>query len=127
VYGPLDRGNVAKLIKVIHSKLFCYFGGGKCLRSMISLKNAAEAGIRAAFEPKAANEVFCVTDGRDYTTNELVDSICHALGTSWRPYHVPVLLADLAGRCGDLLRKWVHVPFPRRYLDMRRLRHFGRV
>lgn len=112
VYGPLDRGNIAKLIKAVQSKLFFYFGDGNCLRSMISSGNAAEAAVRAAFEPKAANEVFCVTDGRDYTMNELVDSICHALGMSWRPYHVPVLLADLAGRFGDILRKWAHVPFP---------------
>ena len=46
---------------------------------MISSKNAAEAAVRAAFEAKAADEVFCVTDGRDYTMNELVDAICHAI------------------------------------------------
>ena len=123
VYGPLDRGNVTKLIKAIHSRLFFYFGDGNCLRSIISSKNAAEGAARAAFEPEAANEVFCVTDGQDYTMNELVDSICHALGISWRPYHVPVLLADLAGRCGDFLKKWVHVPFP---IDSDRVRKLSR-
>ena len=123
VYGPLDRGNVARLIKAIHSKLFFYFGDGNCLRSMISSKNAAEAAIRAAIEPKAANEVFCVTDGRDYTMNELVDSICHALGIRWRPFHVPVLLADLAGNFGDVLRKLAHVPFP---IDSDRVRKLSR-
>lgn len=123
VYGPLDRGNVAKLIKAIHSRLFFYFGDGNCLRSMISSKNAAEAAVKAAFEPKAANEVFCVTDELDYTMNELVDSICHALGIRRRPYHVPVSLADLAGRCGDVLRKWGHVPFP---VDSDRVRKLSR-
>ena len=123
VYGPLDRGNVARLIKAVQSKLFFYFGDGNCLRSMISSKNAAEAAIRAAFEPKAANELFCVTDGRDYTMNELVDSVCHALGTSRRPLHVPVLLADLAGRFGDVLRKWGRIPFP---IDSDRVRKLSR-
>ena len=123
VYGPLDRGNVAKLIKAIHSRLFFYFGDGSCLRSMISSKNVAEAAVRAAFEPKAANEVFCITDGRDYTMNELVDCICRALGICWRPYHVPVLLADVAGRFGDILRKWGHVPFP---IDSDRVRKLSR-
>lgn len=28
--------------------------------------------------------------GRDYAANELVDSICRALGTRWWAYHVPV-------------------------------------
>jgi nucleoside-diphosphate-sugar epimerase len=123
VYGPLDRGNVAKLIKAIHSRLFFYFGDGNCLRSMISSKNAAEAAFKATFEPRAANEVFCVTDGRDYTMNELVDCICRVLGTSWRPYHVPVSLADLAGRFGDVLRKWTHIPFP---IDSDRVRKLSR-
>ena len=123
VYGPLDRGNVAALIKAVRRKHFFYFGTGNCLRSMISSKNAAEAAVRAAIEPKAANEVFCVTDGRDHTMNELVDSICHALGTSWKPYHVPVLLADLAGRFGDVLRKWAHVPVP---IDSDRVRKLSR-
>lgn len=100
VYGPLDRGNVAALIKAVRKKQFFHFGDGNCLRSMISSRNAAEAAVRAAFEPKVANEVFCVTDGLDYTMNELVDCICGALGMSWRPYHVPVSLADLAGRFG---------------------------
>ena len=112
VYGPLDRGNVARLIKSVHGRYFFYFGDGSCLRSMISSKNAGEAAVRAAIEPRAASEVFCVTDGRDYTMNELVDSICRALGTSWQPYHVPVLLADLAGRFGDVLEKWVHISLP---------------
>ena len=112
VYGPLDRGNVAALIQAVKKKQFFYFGAGNCLRSMISSKNTAEAAMRAAFEPKASNEVFCVTDGRDYTMNELVDSICHALDISWRPYHIPLLLADLAGRCGDVLQKWANFPFP---------------
>ena len=123
VYGPLDRGNVAKLIKAIHSRLFFYFGDGSCLRSMISSKNAAEAAFKAALEPKAASEVFCVTDGRDYTMNELVDCVCGVLGISKRPYHVPVLLADLAGRFGDVLRKWTHIPFP---IDSDRVRKLSR-
>lgn len=123
VYGPMDRGNVAKLISAIYHKYFFYFGDGNCLRSMIASKNAAEVAIKATYEPQAANDVFCVTDGQDYTMNELVDCICRALDIRWRPFHVPVLLADLAGRFGDVLRKWAHVPFP---IDSDRVRKLSR-
>lgn len=123
VYGPLDRGNVARLIKYVHGRYFFYFGAGDCLRSMISAKNAAEAAVRAAFEPQAANEVFCVTDGRDYTMNELVDSICHAFGMNWRPYHVPKFLADLAEWFGDVLYKLARVQFP---VDLNKVRKLSR-
>ena len=44
-------------------------------------------------------------DGRDYTMNDLVDCICGALGMSWRPYHVPVKIAELAGKIGDFVKK----------------------
>jgi nucleoside-diphosphate-sugar epimerase len=79
---------------------------------MISSTNSAEAASLAAFEPKAANEVFCVTDGREYTMNELIGSICHALGTSGRPYHMPISLAEMIGKLGDFLEKWSHISFP---------------
>ena len=79
---------------------------------MISSRNAAAAAIKAAFEPKAANEVFCVTDGRDYTMNELIGSICHALGKKRRPFHIPALFAELIGKFGDTLEKLTHISFP---------------
>jgi nucleoside-diphosphate-sugar epimerase len=112
VYGPLDRGNVAKLIKAVRGIFFFFFGDGSSLRSMISSRNAAAAAIKAAFEPKAANEVFCVTDGRDYTMNELIGSICHALGTNRRPFHIPALLPETIGKFGDMLEEWAHISFP---------------
>lgn len=123
VYGPLDRGNVANLIKAVRSKIFFYFGDGNCSRSMISSKNAAAAALRAALEPKSANEIFCVTDGPDYSMNEIINSICNALGMSWRPYHIPIFLAGPSGRLGDILRKWGHLPFP---IDSDRVRKLSR-
>jgi len=123
VYGPLDRGNVAALIKAVKKKQFFYFGDGNCLRSMISSKNAAEAAVRAAFEPQAANQVFCVTDGRDYTMNELVDCICGVLGMNWRPWHVPVKIAELAGKVGDLAGKKAGIAVP---IDSDRVRKLSR-
>lgn len=112
VYGPLDRGNMAKLIKAIHGRLFFYFGDGNCLRSMISSRNTVEAAISAAFEARAEGEVFCVTDGQDYRLEELVEAICRALKTKRRPFHVPVSVAKMGGTLGDLLEKTGRIPFP---------------
>jgi nucleoside-diphosphate-sugar epimerase len=112
VYGPFDRGNVAGLVRAIYRKHFFYFGNGEALRSMISSRNAAEAAYRAAFEPRAANKVFCVTDGRDYTVQELVECICHALNVSWRPPHVPLTMAKGMGKVGDFLETVARNPLP---------------
>lgn len=112
VYGPLDKGNIFKLIKAVKNRAFFYFGDGNCLRSMISSKNAAAAALRACTVPKAANELFCITDGRDYSINELINSICQALSINWRPMHVPDLIAYFSGKFGDILKKNLHIPFP---------------
>jgi nucleoside-diphosphate-sugar epimerase len=111
VYGAFDRGNVARLIKAVYHKYFFYFGDGNCLRSMISSRNTAEAAVRAALEPRAANRVFCVTDDKDYTLKEVVESICDALDTTWRPYRIPLSMAEWAGNVCDSLEKVIGVPF----------------
>jgi nucleoside-diphosphate-sugar epimerase len=111
-YGPLDRGNVANLITSIYHKFFVYFGKGDCLRSMISSENTADAAIKAALQPEAANQTFCVTDGRDYSLNELVESICQALHRSWSPPHIPLALAEFAGKLGDLIEKVGNISLP---------------
>ena len=112
VYGPLDRGNVAKMIAAVHKKIFFYFGDGTYKRSMISSTNAAEAAIKSAFEPGAANETFLVTDGQDYTLKEFTNIICEALGTNWRPFHIPISIAKLAGHIGDGVQKITPFNFP---------------
>jgi UDP-glucose 4-epimerase len=112
VYGPLDRGNVLKLIRVIAQKRFFYFGDGRCLRSMISSVNAAEAAVKAAFVPFAGSQVFCVTDGQDYQLLELVDTICASLCTTWRPIHVPISAARQMGKIGDLFEKITRITSP---------------
>lgn len=121
VYGPLDRGNIARLIRFVHGRYFFYFGDGNCIRSMISSKNAAEAAIKSAFEPKVANELFCVVDGKNYKLKELIEAICRSLGTNWRPFHMPVSIAKIAGRLGDLAEGLLKIPFPINTARVRKL------
>jgi nucleoside-diphosphate-sugar epimerase len=104
-YGPKDRGNVASLIRAISHKRFVYFGEGSAVRSMISSRNAAEAALIAAIHPDAAGQLFCVTDRRDYSMKDLVGSICRALDMEWRPLSVPLTVAGILGRMGDVTAK----------------------
>jgi GlcNAc-P-P-Und epimerase len=112
VYGPLDRGNVAGLIKAVYGKYFFYFGDGTAKRSMISSENAAEAAYSAAFKSGAADQIFCVTDGQDYTVADLVENICLILNADWRPFHLPLSMAYCIGKVGDFLEKRTCSHFP---------------
>lgn len=111
-YGPLDRGNMLRLIRVIDQKRFFYFGDGRCFRSMISSVNAAEAAFKAAFASFQRNEVFCVTDGNDWQLLEVVEAICSALCTQWKPSHIPIYAAKCLGKMGDLFKRTNWIKFP---------------
>lgn len=120
-YGPLDRGNVASLIRAVYVNRFFYFGDGKAERSMISSPNAAEAAVKAALEPSAANQVFCVTDGVDRSVRDLVESICSALGKSWRPHQIPNSLAEWMGKFGSLIEGSLRTHLPINSATVRKL------
>lgn len=120
-YGPLDRGNVASLIRAVHVNRFFYFGDGKAERSMISSANAAEAALKAALNPSAANEVFCVTDGADRSVRDLVETICSALGKSWRPHEIPISLAEWMGKFGSLIEGSLRTQLPINSATVRKL------
>jgi len=79
---------------------------------MISSRNIAEAAMKSALEPQAAIQIFCVTDDRDYTLREVVETICAALDTGWRPVHVPFFIAKLLGKSGDMIEKFSRVSMP---------------
>lgn len=106
VYGPGDRGNMARLIRAVRYRAFVHLGGGNAKRSVISSANAASVAIKAAFKPRAASEVFCVTDGYDPTLHEMMKVMGQALGFNRSPFCFPMGLALWLGRCGDLL-EWV--------------------
>jgi nucleoside-diphosphate-sugar epimerase len=42
----------------------------------------------------------------------VVETICAAFGTDWRPSHVPLHLARLLGKSGDLIEKLLHASMP---------------
>jgi nucleoside-diphosphate-sugar epimerase len=121
VYGPFDKGNFKKLIDVVGRRLFFYFGNGNNVRSMLSSKNAAAVAIKSAIEPLAANEVFCVTDGCDYTMTKIIDTIRDSHKLDWRPFCLPLFLAKLGGKLGDFIENVVKISLPINSAKVRKL------
>jgi nucleoside-diphosphate-sugar epimerase len=120
-YGPMDRGNVASLIRAIHKNYFFYMGDIKVNRSMVSSRNAAEAAYLAAFVTEARDQIFCITDDQDYTIKALVESICSALNITWRPIRLPNYFSNALGKVGDFLEKTIHVSSPVNSSKVRKL------
>ena len=120
-YGPYDRGNMASLIRAIHGRRFVVLGDGECRRSMVSSRNAAEGAVRAALEEKAANEIFCITDGYDCTMNEVIEAACRALGLRKSSVHVPLGMAVALGKIGDVVERALKRNFPLNSNTVRKL------
>jgi UDP-glucose 4-epimerase len=80
VYGSRIKGNYERLIRALARNRFIPIGNGLNRRTLVYDKDVGRATVLAVSHPAAAGRVFNVTDGRFYTLNEIITSICSALG-----------------------------------------------
>jgi len=93
VYGYSAPGNFALLIKAISSRVPLPFGAIKNLRSMIFVENLADFIFQAAINPRAANQIFLISDGEDLSIGEIIRNLSNAMKI--RPFLLPVPLGPL--------------------------------
>ncbi len=80
VYGSRIKGNYERLTHALARHRFIPIGGGLNRRTLVYDKDVGRAGVLAVSHPAAAGRVFNVTDGKFHTLNEIIESICSALG-----------------------------------------------
>ena len=84
VYGPDVRANFVSMMKWISKKIPLPFGAIHNQRSLIALDNLVSFIIQCIEHPKAANEIFLISDGEDVSTTALLQKVSKALGgKSW--------------------------------------------
>lgn len=88
VYGPGVKGNFVSLIRWIQTGYPLPFGEIHNKRSLVSVYNLVNLIITCIEHPKAANQIFLVSDGEDLTTTDLIRKICFALGN--KPKLIPI-------------------------------------
>ncbi|MCE7648602.1 UDP-glucose 4-epimerase family protein [Vibrio fluvialis] len=99
VYGPGVKANFASLMNLVTKGLPLPFG---CIthnkRSLVFIDNLVDLIITCIDHPKAANQVFLVSDDHDVSTSEMVREMAIALGKpSWQ-LPIPVWCYKLAGK-----------------------------
>jgi UDP-glucose 4-epimerase len=94
VYGPRDRGNIAKLEAAIKAGRFFIPGDGKNKKTLCAVENAAAAALAVARlgSMAVAGKRFVIADAAPYTLREIVT----ALGG--KSFALPVPLALLVAR-----------------------------
>ena len=90
VYGSRIKGNYERLTYALASHRFIPIGNGSNRRTLVYDKDVGRAAALAVSHPAAAGRVFNVTDGTFHTLNEIIESICSALGRKPPRLSLPV-------------------------------------
>lgn len=109
IYGPGVKGNFALMMQLITKGCPLPFGAVRNnRRSFVALDNVVDLIVTCIDHPKAANEVFLVSDGEDISTAELFERLSMAMGRHVRLVSVPVGLIKFVSailKKGDLARR----------------------
>jgi UDP-glucose 4-epimerase len=90
VYGSRIKGNYERLTQALARGRFIPIGNGLNRRTLVYDKDVGRAAVLAVSYPAAAGRVFNVTDGKFHTLNEIIESICSALGRKPPRFSLPV-------------------------------------
>ncbi|MCL5995618.1 MAG: NAD-dependent epimerase/dehydratase family protein [Chloroflexi bacterium] len=96
VYGSRLKGNYERLLRSLARGRFVPVGDGHNRRTLIYDKDLARAIVLAAAHPKAAGEVFNVTDGKFHTLSEIIAAMCVALDRTLPRFSFPAAPVRLA-------------------------------
>jgi len=113
VYGPGVRANFQLLMQALARGIPLPLGAIRNRRSLVGLGNLVDFIVTCIEHPRAANEIFFVSDGEDLSTTELIDRLALAMNRPARliPVPMPALRSGLtllgqremaARLCGNL-------------------------
>jgi nucleoside-diphosphate-sugar epimerase len=97
VYGPGNRGNFPRLMRWVRSGLPIPLASVHNARSYMYVGNLADAAANCAAHPGAANRMFLVADGTDWSTPAMVRLIAEEMVRPARLWPMPVAALRLAG------------------------------
>ena len=112
VYGPRMQGNYVSLVKAVQSGRFIPIGTGQNRRTLVYDRDAARAAVLAASHPRAAGQVFNVTDGRIHALSEILAVIYEASGRRRPKYYFPAKPARLAAGLVEFALNLVRIKSP---------------
>lgn len=105
VYGLGGQGNIARLIEGVARHRFPPWPRIDNRRSAIHVEDAVRAAQLAAWHPRAAGQIFLVTDGDTYSTRWIYEQTRLALGMSIPRWAIPVWMLRAAAIAGSLGEK----------------------
>lgn len=89
VYGPYVKGNFLRLMGLVDKGIPLPLSNINNLRSLIGVENLADLISLCVSHPKAADQLFLVSDGDDISTTDLVMHISDGLGKKAHLFSLP--------------------------------------
>jgi nucleoside-diphosphate-sugar epimerase len=105
VYGLAGEGNIARMIAAVARARFPPWPRVLNRRSAIHVDDAVRAALLAATLPRAAGQVYLLSDGGDCSTRWLYEGIRLALGRPAPGWTVPLWLLTAAAGLGSVLER----------------------
>ena len=102
VYGLAGQGNIARMIDAVARHRFPPWPPIDNRRSAIHVDDAVRAALLAAWHPRAAGQIFLVTDGEHYSTRWLYEQIRLTLGLPIPRWTIPLWVLGFAASLGSL-------------------------
>ena len=96
IYGAGVKANFASMMRVVKHGLPLPLGNIQNKRSFVHVGNLVSLIAKCIEHPKAANQVFFVSDGHDLSTTELLQACAKASGVKARLFSVPLRLIEMA-------------------------------
>lgn len=105
VYGPGCKGNLPRMINAIMRRRFPPLPETGNRRSMVDVRDVVQAALLVAANPVAAGKTYIVTDGQAYSTRQIYEWICAALGSPPSRWTTPLAWLRAAARIGDAISR----------------------
>ena len=96
VYGARVKGNYRRLLLSLSRGRFMPVGAGRNRRTLIYDRDVARAAVLAMNHPAAVGQIYNVSDGQFHPLNEIIKTMCTALGRVPPRITLPVIPAQLA-------------------------------
>jgi nucleoside-diphosphate-sugar epimerase len=104
VYGSTEKGNLYRMISAIDHGRFPPFPKIDNARSLVHVRNVAQAVLRCLPQTRASLSAYIVADASPYSTTHLYESLCRGLGKRPPSWRVPLSLLKAAARFGNLVQ-----------------------
>jgi len=98
VYGPNVKANFSSMMKWINRGVPLPLGAVHNQRSLVALNNLVSFIIHCLDHPKAANEIFLISDGQDVSTTQLLRKVAAAFGKQAKLLPIPVKMMSFIAR-----------------------------